>query len=146
MDLLLVRDKRRPALVPATSADEDRIRSIRFKDPMQAKILFLRTGNLQRWYWGLLGKIADAIDANAELLHSEIKFRAGLVEQVLMLPSLRGGVAVRLSSTAYPAMDQTSFARYVDVATEILCRDYVSHIRSAEQQKLILDWVGHRPK
>lgn len=148
MDLLLARDPRRLALVAATSVDQERLRSIRWREPIQAQLLFLRSGNLQRWYRGLVGKIAEAIDASPEALHAELKFKAGLVEQIIPVRSASVGmsIAVRLRSTAYPAMDQTSFSRYVDIATELLCRDYLSGIKSKERQKLILEWVGHRPK
>jgi hypothetical protein len=148
MDLLLARDPKRLALVPATSVDEERLRSVRWREPIQAQLTFLRSGNLQRWYRGLVGHVAEAIDASPDALHAELKFRAGLIEQIFMVRSaaVRGGVAVRLKSTSYPTMDQTSFSHYVDVATDMLCRDYLSGIKSRERQKLILEWVGHRPK
>ena len=115
---------------------------------MQVQITFARTGNLQRWYRGLVSKVAEGIDASPEALHCECKFKAGLVEQIIMVKSAGVGsaVAVRLRSTAYPAMDQPAFEHYVDVATEILCRDYLGDIPSRQRQKLILEWVGHRPK
>jgi hypothetical protein len=148
MDLLLVRDKARQALIPATSVDQDRLRSIRWTNPIQAQLMFLRSSNLQRWYRGLVGKVAEAIDASPDALHAELKFKAGLVEQIIMVQSaaVRGAVAIRLKSTAYPAMDQTSFSRYVDIAVELLCRDYLGHVKSRAREKLILEWVGHRPK
>jgi hypothetical protein len=146
--MLMCRDKRTLALIPATSVDQERLRSIRWTDPMQVQIHFLRSGNLQRWYRGLVGKVAEAIDASPDALHCEIKFKAGLVQQIIMVQSasVRGAVAIRLKSTAYPEMDQTSFSHYVDIATEIICRDYLGHIKSRQRQKLILEWVGHRPK
>jgi hypothetical protein len=147
MDLCMVRDPKRLALVAATSLDEDRLRSIRWSDPMQTQITFLRTGNLQRWYRGLIGKIAEGIGCSPDLLHAEVKFKAGLIEQIIPVRSAGiGAVAVRLRSTAYPSLDQTSFSHYVDVATEILCRDYLEGVKSRPRQKLILEWVGHRPR
>ena len=144
----MVRDRRRLALVPATSIDEDRIRSIRHFEPMQVQTMFARTSKLNRWYRGLVGHVAEAIDANPDALHCELKFKAGLIEQIIMVqsPSVRGGVAVRLRSTAFPIMDDTAFSHYVDVAVELLCRDYMGHIRSKARQKQILEWVGHRPR
>lgn len=148
MDLLVCRDPARPALVPATSVDEERLRSIRWREPIEARLTFLRTGNLQRWYRGLVGHVAEGIGAQHDHLHCELKFQAGLIEQIMLVRSagLAAAVAVRLKSTAYPAMDQTSFSHYVDQATEILCRDYLGNVRSRQREKLILDWVGHRPK
>ena len=148
MDLLLVRDPKEVVLRPATSVDYDRLRSIKWRGPIQAQIMFLRSGNLQRWYRGLVGKVADGIGANPDLLHAELKFQAGLIEQIMLVRSaaVQGAIAVRLKSTAYPAMEQAAFSHYVDVATEIMCRDYLSGIKSRQQEKLIHEWVGHRPK
>ncbi len=144
----MCRDDRRVALVPASDLDYDRLRSIRHREPMQIETRYTRMGNLQRWYRGLVSRIAEGIDVSPEALHCECKFKAGLIEQIIMVKAatIGAGVAVRLKSTSYSAMDQTSFERYVDVATEILCRDYLGDISSRARQKLILEWVGHRPK
>ena len=67
MDLLMVRERRRLVLVPATPIDEERLRSIRVYDaPMQVQTMFARTSKLNRWYRGLVGHVADAIDANPD--------------------------------------------------------------------------------
>jgi len=144
----MVRDPRRPALVAATPLDEERLRSIRHSEPLQVQTHFNRNLKLQRWYRGVIGKVAEAIDANPDALHCEVKFKAGLVEQIIMVksPKIGGAIAVRLKSTAFPLMDQTEFSSYVDVAIEILCRDYLGNISSRRMQQHILEWVGHRPK
>jgi len=140
----MVRDKRRLAIVPATEMDEQRLRALRTGDPFQVSVVFARTSKLNRWYRGLVGKVAEAIDANPDLLHKDLKFKAGLIEQVTMLPG-RGVSAVVLRSTAYPIMDDTEFSHYVDVAVELMHRDYLPHVRSREWQKLIIEWAGRRP-
>jgi hypothetical protein len=146
MDLCMVRDKKRVALVPATSVDEDRLRSIRHYEPMQVQTLFARTSKLNRWYRGLVGRVAEAIDVAPDALHADLKFKAGLIEQVMLVHAARGGFAVRLRSTAFPLMDETEFSRYVDVAVELMFRDYMPGIRSRERQRLIAEWVGRRPR
>ncbi len=114
---------------------------------MQAQIMFLRAGNLQRWYRGLVGKIAEGIGASPDALHAELKFKAGLIEQIIPVRTgTTASVAVRLRSTAYPAMDETSFSHYVDIAVELMCRDYLGNVKARDRQKQILEWVGHRPK
>lgn len=145
----MVRDRRRLALVPATSIDEERLRSIKHSEPMQVQTMFSRTSRLNRWYRGLLGKVAEAIDANPDLLHAELKFKAGLVQQIMLMPkraTISGAVAVRLRSTAFPLMDDTEFSHYVDVAVELLFRDYLPHIRSRRRQAYISEWAGRRPR
>lgn len=144
----MVRDPRRVALVPATDLDYDRLRTIRHQEPMQVQTLFARTSKLNRWYRGLVGRVAEAIDASPDALHAELKFKAGLIDQIIMVKSasVGAGVAVRLKSTAFPLMDDTEFSRYVDYAVELMFRDYLPHIRSRQRQALITEWAGRRPR
>ena len=144
----MVRDRRRLALVPATAVDEERLRGIRHFEPMQVQTHFSRTSKLNRWYRGIVGRVAEGIDASPDALHCELKFKAGLVQQIIMVksPKVGGAIAVRLKSTAYPEMDETEFSNYVDLAIEIMCRDYLGNISSRRMQQHILDWVGHRPR
>lgn len=144
----MVRDRRRLALVPATTIDEERLRSIRHSEPMQVQTLFARTSRLNRWYRGLLGAVADAIDVSPDALHAELKFKAGLIEQIIMVKAatIGAGVAVRLKSTAFPIMDDTDFSRYVDYATELLFRDYLPHIKGKKRVAFITEWAGRRPR
>ena len=148
MDLLLVRDERRRALVPATDLDAERLLSLPRKQPMQAVITFDRTSKLNRWYRGLVSRVAEAIDASPDALHAELKFKAGLIDQIIMVKNtgVGAGVAVRLKSTAYPVMDETEFSRYVDIALELMFRDYLPHVRSKQRKALIGEWAGHRPR
>ena len=148
MDLCMVRDRRRLALVPATSIDEDRIRSIRCYDqPMQVTTLFTRTSKLNRWYRGLVGKVAEAIDASPDALHADLKFKAGLIMQIIPVRAAgTSAIAVRLKSTAFPLMDDTEFSHYVDIAVELMHRDYLPQIRSRAWQKQIIEWAGRRPR
>lgn len=144
----MVREPRRLALVPATVVDEERLRSIRHHEPMQVQTLYSRTSKLNRWYRGIVGRVAEGIGASPDALHCELKFKAGLVQQIMLVksPKVGGAVAVRLRSTAFPEMDETAFSHYVDVAIEIMCRDYLGNISSRRMQRHILDWVGRRPR
>lgn len=145
VDLILVRDERHLSLVPATDMDAERIKKLRKRRPMQARLVFTRSDRLHRWYWGLVQRVAEGNDMRAEALHVEIKVKAGFVEHIIMSQAM-GGVAFKLRSTSFPEMDDSDFAKYVEFAVEILCRDYLGHIGSRARQKQILEWVGHRPK
>lgn len=143
----MCRAEGRLALVPATDLDRERLRSIRTFDPMQVQTIFTRTSRLNRWYRGLLGKVAEAIDVNPDLLHAELKFKCGLVQQIMgVQTSGRWVTAVRLRSTAFPLMEDAEFSHYCDVAVELLFRDYLPHVRSRERQALIGQWAGRRPR
>lgn len=144
----MVRAKNRLALVPATSMDEERLRSIRlYNEPMQVQTLFARTSKLNRWYRGLVGHVADAIDASPDALHADLKFKAGLILQIIPVRTgTSAAIAVRLKSTAFPLMDDTEFSHYVDIAVELMFRDYLPGIRSRQRQALITEWAGRRPR
>jgi|GEM_PF-3315122 len=141
------KDRRHLALVPCTSMDEERIRALRTYDPFQVSVTFTRTSRLNRWYRGLVGKVAEAIGTSPDLLHNDLKFKAGLILQIL--PVRAGGlgsVAVRLQSTAFPLMEDATFSHYCDTAVELLHHDYLPQIREREWQKLIVEWAGRRPR
>ncbi|MGE0751823.1 MAG: hypothetical protein AB7F39_06820 [Variibacter sp.] len=143
----MVRERTRIALVPATDLDYERLRSIRHQQPMQVQTHFSRTSKLNRWYRGLVGRVAEAIDASPDALHAELKFKAGLIQQIIPVRTgATSGVAVRLKSTAFPEMEDGAFSHYVDLALELLFRDYLPGVRRREQVRLINEWAGRRPK
>lgn len=144
----MVRQRSRLALLPATSIDEERLRAIRCYDqPMQVQTMFTRTSRLNAWWRGLVGKVAQAIDANPDAMHQEIKFKAGLIEQIIPVRRETGStVAVRLKSTAFPLMDDADFSHFCDIGVELLFRDYLPHVKSRQRQALISEWAGRRPR
>ena len=119
----------------ARQSTKTRLRAIKHQQPMQVQTMF--TPHVQafnRWYRGLVGKVAEAIDANPDSLHADLKFKAGLILQIIPLrsPTIGGGaVAIRLKSTAFPLMEDNDFSHYVDIAVELMHRDYLPEIKSA---------------
>lgn len=146
MDLCLVRDPKRLALLPATDLDADRVRSLPRDFPMQASVIFTRTSKLNRWYRGIVGHVAAGIDAHPQALHNDLKLKAGLVEQVMFSQVAKQVVVVKLRSTAFPEMGDDEFSHYCDFAIPTIFRDYCPDIRAAAQRKLIDEWAGRRPK
>jgi hypothetical protein len=146
MDLCTVRVGNK--LVPATQLDLDRLDSVRSKRPMQTTLIFTRSSPLNRWYRGLCSIVAEGLDMHPEQLHQELKFRAGLIEQIIMVksPKIGNGVAVRLRSTAFAAMEDGEFREYVNLATEIIFRDYLPGVRRKDVYKRVEEWVGPRPR
>jgi hypothetical protein len=145
MDLLMQRHERYRSLVPATDLDWTRLARLPREQPFEVMLRFNRTSKLNRFYRGLVGKVAEAIDVDPDALHCDLKFKAGLVERMLA-GTANGMVAVQLRSTAFPAMEDLEFSNYVDVAIELLHRDYLPHIREREWQRQIIQWAGRRPR
>lgn len=142
----MVRDERRLALVPATDLDHSRLASLPRDWPFQVQTLLTRTGKLNRWYRGIVARVAEGIDVHPDALHADLKLKAGLVQHVLMSQAKPGVLVVKLRSTAFPEMGDDEFANYCDFAVPCMFRDYVPGISAAEQRKLIAEWAGRRPK
>lgn len=141
----MVRDGRK--LVPATQLDLERLENVRSKRPLQTTLVFTRSSPLNRWYRGLVSIVAEGLDAHPEQLHQELKFKAGLVAQIIMVNAKAGGsVAVRLKSTAFPAMEDGEFREYVNLAVEIIFRDYLPGVKRKNVYRRVEEWVGPRPR
>lgn len=146
VDLCLVRDERRLALVPATDLDSERVQRLPKAWPLDLRVHFSRTSKLNRWYRGLVARVAEGMGIAPEALHVDLKTKAGLIEQVILLSSKPGAIAIKLRSTAFPEMEDLEFSEYCDLAVRFICSDYLGHLKAKQQQKLILEWVGRRPK
>lgn len=146
VDLVLCRDERRLALVPATELDAERLRALPKGWPIQVQTRLTRTSKLNRWWRGIVGHAAQGLDVHPQALHNDIKLKAGLVEQVMLSSATPGVVTVKLRSTAFPEMGDDEFAAFVDFAIAILRRDYLGHIKAPEQRKLFEEWAGRRPQ
>lgn len=110
---------------------------------MLVRATYPRSLQHQRWYRALVAVVADGIGMQPNALHKELKFRAELVEAIHMLKS--GGVAIELRSTAFGEMDEPDFKQYVDLAVEIIFRDFLPGIRRNSVIDQVHDMVGPRP-
>lgn len=150
VDLCMVRDGRSLALRPATDLDHDRLSRLLAvvpdDYPMLVRTIFTRSNKLNRYWRGIVGHAADGLGIHPQSLHVDIKIKAGLVEHVMLSPAHRGVVHVQTRSTSFPEMGDDEFAAFVDFGVPCLFRDYLPGIRAPEQQKLIREWAGRRPK
>lgn len=145
VDLCLARDERRLSLVPATDMDRQRLARLPKDYPFSAQVRWARTSKLNRWYRGLVARVADAIGVHPDALHADLKTKAGLIEQVMLSGQIRGAVVLRLRSTSFPEMDEATFDEYVTFAVDAMFADYLGKVTSREKQALIAEWAGRRP-
>jgi hypothetical protein len=145
MDLFTVRDGRK--LVPATQLDLERLEKVRSKQPLHTSVFFKRSTQHNRWYRGLVSVVAEGIGADAETLHQEIKFRAGLIERIITINSENGPRPVAcLRSTAFASMEEGDFKAYTEVAIEIIFRDYLPGVARKHVFDRVAEMVGPRPR
>lgn len=138
----MLRDGRR--LVPATKMDWDRIGLFPKGKPMQVQTTFQRSSALQRWYRGLVSLVAEGLDMAPDALHVELKWKAGLVRQILMCEQ-KGVLVVNLRSTAFSQMDDSEFREYVNLAVELIFKEFLPGVRRKDVYKRVEEWVGPRP-
>lgn len=146
MHLFTIRDGQR--LHPATQFDLERLETIRSHEPLHTTVVFRRSGQHHRWYRGLVVVVAEAIGKPAEVLHQELKYRAGLIDRIVTIMGQDGKPqpAVCLRSTAFSSMDETDFASYTQVALEIVFRDYLVGVRRQDVLRRVEEMVGPRPR
>ncbi len=142
----MVRDERRLALVPATDLDASRLTSLPRDWPFQVQTMLTRTSKLNRWYRGIVGKVAEAIDVHPQQLHNDLKLKASLLEQVMLSGTMPGAIVVKLRSTSFPEMGDDEFSGYCDFAIPEIFKSYAPGIKAAQQRKLIEQWAGRRPR
>jgi len=141
----MVRHSRHLALVPATDLDAARLRSLPRDWPLQVQTRLSRTSRLNRYWRGIVAKAAEGLGIHPQALHNDIKFKAGLVEQIMLSGAVPNMLMVKLRSTAFPEMGDEEFAAFVDFGIECLFRDYIPGIRAPERRQLLNEWAGRRP-
>lgn len=141
VELVAIRDG--PKLVPATAFDLEQLAHVRQGKNALVRVTHPRSAARMRWYRCLVGVVAEGIGWQPGSLHSELKFKAGLVKQIYM--SQAAGTVIELKSTAGSAMDETEFWGYVDIAVEIMFRDHLPGIQRNSVLDRVHALVGPRP-
>lgn len=136
-------DGSRQGFFPSTRFDLDACAPIKSRREGRLVFTFSRSVQLNRWYRGLVGIVADALDVSPGVLHAELKFEAGLIENVFSSPKF--GVCVSLESTAFAAMDETRFVAYTKMAVEIIFKKYLPGVKRKQVFDEVEKMVGPRP-
>ena len=129
--------------MPATPFDLEQLERLRQGKGMLVRATYTRSLPHQRWYRALVAVVADGIGWQPNGLHKELKFRAQLVESIFMLKG--GDVAVELRSTAFGEMDEPDFRTYIDLAIEIIFRDFLAGSSRSDVFARVEEMVGPRP-
>lgn len=129
-------------LVPASAHDLERLEHVRAGRPLRTEVSFARSGPHHRWYWALVGVVADGLGMPRQQLHCELKLKAGLIKSIMLAGKTS---VVELESTSFAAMDEGRFSEYVSVAVEIIFRDFLPGVRRGPVFKQVEALVGPRP-
>jgi hypothetical protein len=141
VDLVTIRDG--PSLIPATPFDLELLEKVRGKRPLRTSVVFSRSVPHNRWYRALVSVVADGLGLHPDTLHAELKFKAGLVRRILMAQC---GPVVELESCAFATMDEAKFTEYVNLAVEIIFRDYLPGVKRKGVYARVEELVGPRPE
>lgn len=133
-------------LVAATPAETGKLLAIPDGTVLTADLSDDRDLTHHNWYWALLAVVAEATGLHIQALHSDLRWRVGLVDAMFQ----SGGVTLAsLTPTRFPrrggSLLEHEFRAYVDIAIEIIFRDYLPGVRRQDVFKEVERMVGHRP-
>lgn len=129
-----------PAPNPLDRAEFEKIRA---GIPVHVSVVFKRSLEHLRWYRALVGVAAEGIGMHPDALHAELKFRAELVEQILL--GQGGRPFIKLQSTAFRSMDEIKFTEYRVIAVNVLFRDFLPGVRRKDIWRRVEELVGPCP-
>lgn len=132
-----------PRIIAANPADLEALERVRPGRPFAVKAVFKRSVPHHRWYWGLIGVVADGLGIASATLHAQLKFEAELVERILSSQAF--GVAVQLKSTAFDRMDEPAFTAYRARAVDIIFERYLPGIARKDVFQRVEEMCGPCP-
>jgi hypothetical protein len=110
--------------VPLTAYDHEQIDRVPIFADVRASITMPRSLPRHRFYWVLLGIVAENQDRwrTAEDLHTAIKVKLGYIEDFHLID---GSLLIRPRSTNFDSMDEIEFREYLDRALEVICTEII---------------------
>ncbi|MEI9428650.1 DUF1367 family protein [Mesorhizobium sp. Cs1299R1N3] len=117
--------RRVPAgFVPLTAYDHEMIERVPMFADVRAAISMPRSLPRHRFYWVLLGIVAENQDRwrTAEDLHTAIKVKLGYIEDFVLID---GSLLIRPRSTNFDSMDELEFQEYLEAALAVISTDII---------------------
>jgi hypothetical protein len=133
-------------LVERTPFNLAQYEKLRPGKPALGSIIFKRSLQHLRWYRALIGTIAEAKGLHPDQLHADLKFKAGLVQRILL--NQAGQPFIQLRSVAFhgeDAMDETEFTDFRIIAVNIIFRDYLDASDKKHVWKRVEELCGPCP-
>lgn len=138
MDFIAIR--KGPSLVPATAYDLEQLERFRSGKPGRVSFTFPRSAARNRWYRAFCSVIAEGIGVAPGALHADLKFKCGLINNIMLTKA--AGTVVELKSTAFATMDEAEFSEFVTLAIEVAFRDYLPGMRRKDVLARVEELVG----
>lgn len=129
-------------IVPASVLDLEELEKVRRDHPVHVSISFNRSLRHNNWFHKLLDVVADGLGMHPATLKAELKFKAGLIDQIFMSPKF--GIAVQLESVAFSAMDEIKFTDRRRIMVEVLFRDYLPGIKRKDVYRKVEELTGEK--
>jgi hypothetical protein len=127
-------------LVPATPFDLEQLEKLPSGRPGRVSVTFPRSAARNRWYRAFCGVIAEGLGVSPGSLHADLKFKCGLIRNILI--SQAAGTVVELKSTAFAAMGEAEFSEFVTMAVEVAFAEYLPGVRRKDILARVEDLVG----
>lgn len=130
-------------LMPASAHDQEALVDLGFGKEYSAKLTSAKPRSVaqNRFYWVLLGKVVENQKhyRRAEQLHVWIKVRLGYVEEMVFHD---GRTATKVSSTAFDAMDNHDFRKYMDAAIDVLVTEIIPGLQRTALIREVENMLG----
>jgi hypothetical protein len=138
VELVAIRDG--PKLVPATPYDLEQLEKLPRGKPGRVHFSHPRSAARNRFYRAFVSVIAEGIGIAPGSLHAELKFKCGLIRNIMLTKS--AGTVVELKSTAFAAMAEDEFSEFVTMAIEVAFNDYLPGVKRKDVLARVEDMVG----
>ena len=119
-------------LVPGDPATQELVSRYTPGQALRVKMTGARNVRQHRLYWGLVQKIAEAVDVPAETVSAVLKLKAGAVETYT---DKHGNLCTWPRSIAFDRMDQAEFAEFFKRAAQVVIEQWLPGMKAEELRK-----------
>lgn len=131
--------RRGSMLVPVAPMDSEALMEMPGGKPMRCRLTMPRNVQRLRLYWSMIDLIAENLDGiTRKALHDAVKVRLGFCTAV---PFKTGSVVVP-DSIAFDAMDEKTFADFLDAFKKMVRTDVIPGLNNAAFERAALEMLG----
>ena len=92
-----------------------------------------------RLYWKLMASVGDSLGMHREAVSGTVKIKT---DHVYVAKNVSGEILYIPKSIAFPAMDQGEFGAYFNRVCEVLCAEFIPHMKPSALRDEVLRMAG----
>src|SRR5579885_3505690 len=122
---------RGPVLVPVNAYDLEQIEKLPLSRNYATRITFAQSDPVRRFYWALIGVVAEGLGISKDYMHAKMRRECGLIEHIFPDGS------VVLGSTKRTRMDGPEQLAYVRLAKEKVFEVFIPGLNARERRAVL---------